>query len=139
MSMQLLIDCEGGSVLKTETEVSYDVEGKKTDYIASVGGLKAGVSVTRAYLGPVVDVYTLEDATNLLEKKLAGSQEALANVSSADQWDRSILHIWTLHADWAQTVATAWEALDVSLKQGTLVLLTVEEGGDLIVTDSCDD
>ena len=139
MSMQLLMDCEGASVLKTETEMVYDTEGKIADYLVSFGGVTAGVSVTRAYKGPTIDVYTLDDATDLLEKKLDGVKQARANVSLEDAWETSIVHIWTLHADWASTVATAWEQIDGELKADIVVLITVEVGSDYIVTDSCDD
>jgi len=138
MSMQLLIDCEGGTVLKTETEIVYTQEGSKTDYTMSLAGLTVGVSVTRAYLGPFVDTYTLEDATTLLTKKLSGVNESTAHVSPDDKWSKQILHIWTLEADWAQTVKTAWDSMDSTLKADTVVLITIEEGSDLIVTDACD-
>jgi hypothetical protein len=139
MSMQLLMDCEGASVLKTETEMVYDTEGKIADYLAEVGGVTTGVSVTRAYKGPAIDVYTLEDATDLLEKKLDGIQQARTNVSAADAWDASLVHVWTLHPAWAETVVTAWEALDAALKADIVIVITVEVGSDYIVTDSCDD
>ena len=138
MSMALLVDCEGAVILKRETEVSYDVEGKIADYIATLGPTTAGVSVTRAYLGPVVDTYTLDDATELLEKKLAGIAEARDNVSESDAWDRSVVHVWTLHPSWAQTVQAAWENLDPTLRGSALVLVTVEAGSEYIVTDACD-
>lgn len=137
MSMQLLVDCEGATVTKTETEVVYDTVGKIADYLAELAGVKTGVSVTRAYLGPFVDVYTLEDATTLLEKKLAGIDAALGNASDADKWEKSIVHVWTLHAEWAETVEAAWEALDPQVTLNALVLITVEEGSDYIVTDAC--
>ena len=139
MSMALMVDCEGAVILKRETEVVYDTQGKIADYIATLGPTTAGVSVTRAYLGPVVETYTLDDATDLLEKKLAGIAEARDNVSEADAWDRSVVHVWTLHPSWAQTVQAAWEALDPALRGTTLVLVTVEAGSDYIVTDACDE
>ena len=139
MSMQLLMACEGATVNKLETEITYDAKGKIADYIIDIGGTKTGVSVTRAYKGPVVDVYTLEDATSLLEKKLAGIEEARQNVSQTDVWDTSMIHIWTLHPAWADTVVEAWNALDSEMKSSTVVLITVEEGSDYIVTDACDD
>lgn len=139
MSMQLMMDCEGASVLKTETEMVYDTEGKIADYLAEVGGVATGVSVTRAYKGPTIDVYTLEDATDLLEKKLKGIAEARANVSAADAWEASVVHVWTLHPEWAETVEAAWGALSSEVKADTVIVVTVEVGSDYIVTDSCDD
>ena len=139
MSMQLLTECEGATVSKLETDIIYDVAGKIADYIVDVGGIKTGVSVTRAYKGPVIDVYTLEDATSLLEKKLAGISEAQQNVSADDAWEKSLIHIWTLHPEWAETVTQAWTALGADSKASTVVLITIEEGSDYIVTDACDD
>ena len=139
MSMQLLIDCEGAEVTKTETEVVYDTAGKMADYLVSLGGVSVGVSVTRAYKGPVVDTYTLDDARDLLTSKLEGLAEAATLVSAEDAWDRNIVHIWTLHPAWAETVASAWDALEPSVKGDALVLVTVEVGSDVIVTDSCDE
>ncbi len=139
MSMQLLIDCEQATITKLETEITYDTEGKIADYLIDIDGIKTGVSVTRAYKGPMIDVYTMEDATSLLEKKLAGIAEARQNVSTQDAWSKSLVHIWTLHAEWADTVTEAWNNLDDVTKGTTLVLVTVEEGSSYIVTDNCDD
>jgi hypothetical protein len=47
--------------------------------------------------------------------------------------------VWTLHPAWAETVVTAWEALDAALKADIVIVITVEVGSDYIVTDSCDD
>ena len=139
MSMQLLTECEGATVSKLETDITYDIPGKIADYIVNIGGVKTGVSVTRAYKGPVIDVYTLEDATSLLEKKLAGISEAQQNVSADDAWEKSLIHVWTLHPEWAETVTQAWTALEADIKASTVVLITIEEGSDYIVTDACDD
>jgi hypothetical protein len=139
MSMQLLIDCEGASIYKTEVEIEYTTEGAMTDYIALIGDQKVGVSVTRAYLGPFVQDYTLADATELLTKKLEAVQESTSNVSHSDLWVKQILHIWTLHSEWATTVQQAWDTLGPAIKSDTIVLITVEGQSDLIVTDACDD
>ena len=139
MSMQLLIDCEAASVVKTETEMSYDVEGKIADYLVEIEGVRAGVSVTRAYKGPMGDVYSQEDASELLTKKLDALIQAQSNVSEGDSWEVSLLHVWTLHASWAATVASAWEALDAETKADHVVLITTELGSDYIVTDACHD
>ena len=133
------MECEGATVSKLETEITYEAEGKIADYIVDIGGVKTGVSVTRAYKGPVIDVYTLEDATSLLEKKLSGIAEARENVSAQDAWDKSLIHVWTLHPEWAETVSQAWTALESDVKASTVVLITTEEGSEYIVTDSCDD
>ncbi len=104
-----------------------------------IAGDKVGVSVTRAYKGPVILEYTEADATELLIKKLDGINESTANVSAEDAWFKQILHVWTLHPEWGQTVADAWASLDTTLTSDTIVLVSVETGSDFVVTDSCDD
>lgn len=137
MSMQLLNECGGAVTLKTETQIIYDKQGTITDWLASFGGTKVGVSVTRAYLGPKVQTYTAADATTLLKKKLTGANEATANVSAADKWARQIVHIWTLHADWVPILQTAWLGFDAATRANTIVLVTVEEGSTDITADTC--
>ena len=137
MSIQVLEEGEGATLYKMETEVLYDIAGDITDYVVIINGEKVGVSVTRAYKGPFVDEYTPADATELLEKKLLSIQESSANVSAEDQWVKQILHIWTLHEEWRDTVATAWESIDPSIKGNTIVLVTVESNSELIVPDKC--
>lgn len=137
MSLQALKECEGASLYKMETEVSYDTVGDMTDFVVLIDGQKVGVSVTRAYLGPFVTDYTLADATALLEKKLTGILESSTNVSAEDRWVKQILHVWTLHPEWADIVEQAWQDMDPSLKADTIVLVTVEVNSDFIVTDNC--
>jgi hypothetical protein len=139
MSMELLSACEAASTYKLEVEVDYDVIGNLTDYIAEKDGVRVGVSVSRAYLGPMVSTYTDADAVKLLTKKLEGINESTLNVSAADTWQKQVLHIFTLHADWAGVLETAWAGLDGALKADTIVLVTVEDGAGWIVTDTCDE
>ena len=139
MSMQLLVNCEGAVITKLETEITYVNEGKIADYLADIDGIKTGVSVTRAYKGPVVDTYTEDDALALLEKKLDGIEQARLNASEADRWDQSLLHVWTLHSDWADTVIQTYEKMDLGSTYPAVVLVTVEEGSTYIVSDTCTD
>lgn len=138
MSMQLLYACEGATTLKPEVEITYTAAGSITDWLATMGGYKVGVSVTRAYKGPNVQTYTVADATALLTKKLSGINESTANVSAADKWQKQILHIWTLQPTWVPLLQTAWQQLDPSLRADTLVLVTIEQGGTAITADTCD-
>jgi len=137
MSIQLLHECEGADLFKMETEITYDVEGKMTDWIAAVDGQKVGVSVTRAYKGPGVSQYFEEDAIQLLEKKLSGILESTANVSQEDAWVKQVLHVWTLQPDWVPTLQAAYDQLSPDLKADTIVLITVEANSDYIVTNTC--
>ena len=69
-------------LLKTETEIVYtDISGKKTDLLVTIGGIKWGVSVTRAVGFPRDDPYTVERAGQLLEQKLSGVIASTANVT----------------------------------------------------------
>ena len=142
MSMQLMEDCEGAPLHKTEKEITYTSDqGAITDYIAKLGPSLVGVSVTRAYKGPVVQTYTDADAKKLLEKKLAGVNVSSAKVSAGDKWVKQVLHIWTLRADWVPQLKAAWESLDATLKADTVVWVTVEQHPDeqepWIVPDQC--
>lgn len=139
MSMQLLHDCDGALLYKTETEVDYVSEGKMTDYVAIIGEDKVGVSVTRAYKGPNIDVYTAEDALSLLNKKLQGINESSANVHPDDAWVKQVLHVWTLHHQWAEILEGAYAEVAPEVKSNTVVLVTVENNSSYIVTDSCED
>jgi hypothetical protein len=138
MSMQLLYECDGALTAKTETQVVYDGPGPITDWLADIGGLRVGVSVSRAYKGPKIDVFTLADAQALLEKKLAGVNASTAHISAQDKWVKQILHIWTLHPEWAELLRQAWQDLDAKLKADTVVLITVEEGSTDVVADTCE-
>lgn len=137
MSMQMLYECDGAVTLKPEVEISYDAPGSITDWLASFGGVKVGVSVTRAYKGPSATTYTQADADTLLNKKLKGILEASQNVSAADKWQKSVLHVWTLRPDWVPILKASWDGLDAAVKADTVVLVTVEDGANSVVTDTC--
>lgn len=137
MSIQLLEECEGALLFKTETEIEYAEEGSIADYIASLEGERVGVSVTRAYQGPMDDTWTLDDASVLLTKKLAGLHEASAHVAAADAWAHSLLHVWTLRPDWVPTISAAWEVLPADLKGDAVVMVTVEANSEWIVPEAC--
>ena len=138
MSMQLLVDCAGAKVHKTETEIQYDTKGALTDYMLELSGTKFGVSVTRAYLGPTNFNYDLAKAKSLLEKKLKGVNDSTANVSAADKWSRQLLHVWTLQPTWTPHLQKAWNELDAKLKGNTIVLVTVEKGTEIVVPNKCE-
>ncbi len=138
MSMQLLVDCEGGGGIVTETEIQYDAGSTSiTDFAMTIAGSKVGVSVTRAYLGPKVTTYTEADAVKLLTKKLEGVNASTAHVLPASAWVKQVLSVWTLHADWVPTLEAAWKSLSAELRADTVVLVTVEQGPGWIVTDDC--
>lgn len=76
-----------------ENQVSYWVRYKMCDFVCSIQGEKIGVSVTRA-MNFGLNVYTLEDAYNLLKKKIEGLIIARSGVSECHSFQKSILHIW---------------------------------------------
>lgn len=128
-----LARCELAALLKTETEITYDVAGKITDLLAEVDGHKIGVSVTRAVAFPFGSPYTLDAATQLLTRKLGDIQESTANVSAADRWEKQILAFLAWDTAAADTVAQAWEMADAALKADTIVLVTATDGDDLFI------
>ena len=136
--MQLLAECAGAKVFKTETEIRYRKKGSITDWEAMIDGKKVGVSVTRAYKGPMNMQYTAQDADTLLKKKLAGINESTQNVRPADKWVKQVLHVWTVQPTWVPLLEDAWKALDAKLKADTVVLITVEKNSEFVVADTCD-
>jgi hypothetical protein len=137
MSIQLLEECAGATLYKTESEIDYGSPGDMADYLVDIAGLRVGVSVTRAYKGPMGDTYTLEDATTLLTKKLAGLDAASVNVVPEDGFTRKLLHIWTLREDWVPLVESAYQDLPAALRSDIIVLITVEENSAWVVPEAC--
>ena len=128
-----LASCETATLMHTETEISYDVDGKITDLEVWLGGEKIGVSVTRAQTYPLGTPYTVSAARTLLNKKLGDIKMSTANVSDADQWRKQILAILAWDTQAADTFADAWAMVDASVKADTLVVITTTEGDDTFI------
>ncbi len=128
-----LARCELATLLKTETEIVYDVVGKKADLLVEVDGRKIGVSVTRAVRFPFGQPYLLADATALLDRKLDDLQLATAQVSAADRWSKQLLVILAYDAQHAQVAMQAWNGLDAATRDDTIVIIAVTEGDDLFI------
>jgi hypothetical protein len=129
-SFEMLYRCEFADLLKTETQIVYDIEGSITDILVSMDEYKIGVSVTRAMSWPRDTAYELSQAISLITGKLEGIQESSINVSSEDSWKKQILHVL---ADRVEHVAVIQEALiqiDENIKGDTIILITVTEGLD---------
>ncbi len=138
-SYEVLSRCLEASLHKTENKIVYDAQGPLTDYSLATGeASRIGVSVTRAYKGPILE-YTLSDAVDLLEKKLAGVNESSDNVSAQDEWEKQVLHVWTLQADWAVLVSDAWLILESDYQADTIVLVTLETGTNYVTTNACNE
>ncbi|MBW2733162.1 MAG: hypothetical protein JRH20_12285 [Deltaproteobacteria bacterium] len=130
-AFEVLYRCELATLLKTEREIDYqDIDGKKTDLLLSIDARKVGVSVTRAYHYPAGEPYTAEEARTLLEKKLPDVLLSADNATTADAWQRSILHILAYDAQHADMVQAAYEQLDAVVQDKTIVVVTVTEGQD---------
>jgi hypothetical protein len=128
-----LARCETATLLHTETEISYQIDGKITDLEVSIAGERIGVSVTRAQTYPLGTPYTQAGATTLLNKKLRDIQMSTANVSEDDKWRKQVLAILAWDTQAADTFATAWAALDADVKADTLVVITTTEGDDTFI------
>lgn len=128
---EVLARCEGAMLLKTETEVEYqNPMGKLTDLLVEMDEIRIGVSVTRAIAFPFEDPYTAEQAEALLADKLADIQLSSANVAAADAWQKQVLHVIAYSPMHADSLRTAYEALDPAVLADTVVYVTVTDGDD---------
>jgi hypothetical protein len=133
-SYEVLFRCELASLLKTETEIGYDdVNGKKTDLLVEIDGLKIGVSVTRGYHFPPNTPYTVAQAQTLLDGKLSDILLSSANVNAADAWNKQILHILAYEMQHVTALQTAYTMLDPAVLADTIVLVTLTEGDDAFI------
>ncbi|MGN6109727.1 MAG: hypothetical protein ACTHU0_31760 [Kofleriaceae bacterium] len=129
-----LARCELASLIKTETQILYDVpNSKKTDILVGIDGVKIGVSVVRAVAFPFGSPYTLEAATTIIRRKLEDIQVSTANVSAADRWEKQVLAVLAWDAQHAQTVMQAWSALDPAVRADTIVIVTATHGEDTFI------
>lgn len=129
-AFDVLQRCEAATLLKTETQIDYDTDGKLTDFLAQMGTNKIGVSVTRAVTFPFGSVYPLSSAEDLLTSKLGDILVSTANVSAADRWQKQVLAILAYGPEHADTIAMAYAALDANVVADTLVYVVVTDGSD---------
>jgi len=130
LAYELLYRCELAELIKTEAEIVYATEGKKTDLIADIDDRVVGVSVTRAFHYPPEDPYTPEEGTELLTDKLSDAAEAAGNASAADAWGRTLLHVIAYDSQYADEIEVAWAGLSASVTQDYFVVVTVTDGND---------
>ena len=129
-AFELLARCERAPLLKTETEIVYDTAGTITDLLVSIDRQKIGVSVTRAVGFPFDDPYTVDQARDLLERKLADILESSANVSAEDRWEKQILAVLAFAPEHAASIEAALDAIDPAVKADTIVWVLVTDGAD---------
>lgn len=129
-AFEVLHRCDGASLLKTEAEIVYAINGKKTDILLSLDGEKVGVSVVRAMSYPEGAPYPADQALKVLEGKLSDILLSSANVAAEDTWKKQILSVIAQTPEHAKAIADAWTTLDGATKADTIVLVTVTEGAD---------
>ncbi len=133
VAYEVLARCEGAELVKTEAEILYDEKGPRTDLLVDMGGTTIGVSVVRAQGFPLDDPYTVEQASVILEDKLADIPLSSAAVSDEDAWTKQILHVVAYGPMHAQSLQTAYDALGPEFTLDTIVVVTVTEGDDLFI------
>jgi hypothetical protein len=132
MSFEVLRYCEGATLVKTETEVTYFPEaGPITDILVAIDGKRVGVSVTRAYKPPT-QTLTDADVKDLLEKKLDGINKSSQRVVPADKWVKQILHVFSVDKAATDAVTRVWPTIDAALRADTIVLVTQTTGGGFV-------
>lgn len=127
---EVLHRCDGAELLETETNIHYVRPGSITDILVQLDGERVGVSVTRAVGWPRDAPYSVDDALNILEAKLAGILESTANVAPNHAWNKQILSIIAYAPEHVDSLEAAWAALEPALKADTIVVVTVSEGED---------
>lgn len=131
--------CEDAVLLKTETEIAYlDPNGKITDLLLEIDGVKIGVSVTRAFTWPLGTPLTSARATELLTDKLGDILLSSANVAPEDAWQKQILTVETPTVEDQATLLAAYAALDPSVTADTICWVIATEGDDEFVYISAD-
>lgn len=131
IAFEMLYRCELASLLKTETEIVYDVTGALTDVLVSIDGLKVGVSVVRAF--KFMAEYTVADALDKMTEKLVDIQESSANVSAEDAWGKQILAVIAEKPENVTAVETALPQIDAGVRGDTIVVITLTNGDDTFI------
>jgi hypothetical protein len=132
-AFEWLARCEGATLLKTETEIVYDIDGKKADLLVELRGRKIGVSVVRAVTFPFGDPYEPLAATTILTRKLDDLAVATTQVSAVDQWSEQAVAALAYDAQHAQVLMDAWEALTPEVRRETVLVVAVTSGDDLFI------
>lgn len=133
MSFEVLHYCEGATLLKTETEVTYAPgQGSITDILVEINGKKVGVSVTRAYKPTNQGPQTDAEIKALLEKKLVGINESSARVTAADKWVKQILHVLASTQASVEAIQRVLPTISAATRADTIVLVTRTVGGGFV-------
>jgi hypothetical protein len=127
---EVLYRCDGAALLKTEGQIIYAVQGKKTDILVEIDGEKVGVSVVRAESYPKGAPYPVSQAYQVLQGKLADILQSSANVDPQDAWKKQILSVLAQTPEHAAAIQQAYGMIDAATRADTIVLVTVTEGND---------
>lgn len=137
MSFEVLHHCEGATLVKTETEITYeppDASGGNaiTDILVAIDAKKVGVSVTRAYRPANQPPMTDLEIKALLEKKLKGIVASSARVLPADKWVKQILHVFSSSQANTDAIARVWPTIEDAVRADTITLVTQTQGGGFV-------
>jgi hypothetical protein len=131
-----LARCELAEFLKSETEIIYDPPtSKKTDLEIMLDGHKIGVSVTRAFKGPLGSgALDMAAAVELSNRKFSEIHDSTAGTANTvDKWDKQILAVQSDNADDTNTFLAATATLDPSVIGDTILVLTTTDGDDAFI------
>ena len=130
-AFEMASQCEDAILLKTENEILYiDPQGKMTDLLVEIDGVKTGVSVTRAFIYPLGTPLTLVRAEEILADKLGDVLISSANVAPEDQWQKQILVVETPTVEDKTQLIAAYAGLDPAVKADTICWVMATEGDD---------
>jgi len=130
-AFEMASQCEDAILLKTENEILYiDPQGKITDLLVEIDGVKIGVSVTRAFIYPLGTPLTLDRAEEILADKLGDVLISSANVAPEDQWQKQILVVETPTVEDKTQLIVAYASLDPAVKADTICWVMATEGDD---------
>jgi len=135
VAFEVLARCEGAALLQSETEIVYDADGARTDMRVAIDGHPIGVSVARAVGFPREDPYPVAQALPLLMRKVEDVGESSANVAMDNDWVKQILVIVAYSPMHAESMRAAWEMIDASVRDDTILWITVTDGEDAFIYD----
>ena len=132
-AFEMLERCDGAKLLKTEAEILYATNSKKTDILVEIDGQKVGVSVVRAMSYPEGAAYPVSQALAVLEGKLADILKSSTSVAPEDAWKKQILSVLAQTPAHAMAIEEAYTMIDPATKADTIVAITVTEGTDQFI------
>lgn len=125
LSFEVLHRLFGAHLVKTEMQIHYAPNSKKTDYLILIGDQRLGVSVTRAMKHTDPLDFTPNDAEALLMKKLKGIRVSTAGVDPVDSWERQLLHVWAQDQRISDLLEDTFDALPQEVRGDTILICTV--------------